>query len=232
MLNFLHAPAQVLLELTHKCNLKCRHCYLPRRLAEELTLEELLELAHQLVEAGVLQVSIGGGEPLLRFAELVELVKVLVSNGVDVVLATNGTLFGEEEARELRRAGLRTVQFSLDGVGATHDAIRGVAGCFERVVEAVKLAKSMGFKVLVKTVAQRGNVGQLPELFKLLNKRARLISLSKNSSVDWISSSTLRIIAPYFSRPVYLSGSPVTRTIFLCRAMTTLATSSKVAGIE
>jgi radical SAM protein with 4Fe4S-binding SPASM domain len=170
LLNFLHAPAQVLLELTHKCNLRCRHCYLPRRLAEELTLEELLELAHQLVEAGVLQVSIGGGEPLLRFAELVELVKVLVSNGVDVVLATNGTLFGEEEARELRRAGLRTVQFSLDGVGATHDAIRGVAGCFERVVEAVKLAKSMGFKVLVKTVAQRGNVGQLPELFKLLNK--------------------------------------------------------------
>ena len=170
LLNFLHAPAQVLLEITHKCNLKCRHCYLPRWLAEELTLEELLDLAHQLVEAGVLHVSVGGGEPLLRFAELVELVKTLASNGVDVVVATNGTLFGEEEARELKRAGLRTIQFSLDGVGGVHDAIRGVAGCFEKVVEAVKLAKSMGFKVLVKTVVQRSNVNQLPDLYKLLNR--------------------------------------------------------------
>ena len=170
LLNFLHAPAQILLEITHRCNLKCKHCYLPRRLGKEMTCGELVELARQLAEAGVLQVSVGGGEPLLRFAELVELVRALTSRGVDVILATNGTLFGEEEARELKHAGLRVVQFSLDGVGRVHDAIRGARGCFEKVVEAIGLAKTLGFKVLVKTVVQRENRDQLLELFKLLNK--------------------------------------------------------------
>jgi len=106
----------------------------------------------------------------LRFAELVELTRTLTSSGVDVVLATNGTLFGEDEARELKRAGLRVVQFSLDGLGEVHDAIRGVSGCFEKTVEAIKLAKTLGFKVLVKTVVQRSNLSQLLELFKLLNR--------------------------------------------------------------
>ncbi|UNQ73922.1 radical SAM protein [Infirmifilum sp. NZ] len=68
------------------------HRYVARDSRNELSLEEILELADQLIEMPVLQVSVGGGEPLLRFEELIELVKKLTSRRIDVIVATNGTL--------------------------------------------------------------------------------------------------------------------------------------------
>jgi len=170
LLNYLYAPSQVLFEITYRCNLKCLHCYAARDSRNELSLDEILELANQLIEMPVLQVSVGGGEPLLRFEELIELVKKLTSRRIDVIVATNGTLLDEEKALELKKAGLLTLQFSLDGIGKVHDSIRGVTGSFEKVVEAIKLAKGLGFKVIIKTIAQRANLGQLYDLFRLVNE--------------------------------------------------------------
>ncbi len=170
--NFLYTPREVLFELTYACNLHCKHCYSSsgEPMPDELDKQELMRLADELGEMKVFRVSIGGGEPLLRIEELIFFVRELNSRGIEADLVTNGVLFNEEVARALWKAGLRRVQFSLDGVGTLHDEIRGFKGCFDKVVEAIKLAKLMGYKILVKSVVQRKNLPQLKRIYALVKE--------------------------------------------------------------
>ncbi|MGC9202092.1 MAG: PqqD family peptide modification chaperone [Thermoproteota archaeon] len=166
---YLYSPLLVLLEVTYACNLRCKHCYASagRPMKDELSADELKKLAEELGKIKVFDVAIGGGEPLLR-EDLPEVIYAFVKNKVEPTLATNGTLFDEEIAEELWKAGLRKVQFSLDGASPdVHDSIRGVKGSFEKTIKAVEVAKTIGYSVAIKTIAQKENLNQLQGITKL-----------------------------------------------------------------
>ena len=59
-------PISAQLDITYRCNERCEHCYLDHDDKGELSLAEIKELLNQLAEAGVLFLTISGGEPLLR----------------------------------------------------------------------------------------------------------------------------------------------------------------------
>ena len=81
------------LEITKKCNLRCKHCYLsagnPHK--KELTLEEIRGLFKAAKNLGVRSTSIGGGEPLLR-DDFFEIIDSAGSLDLMVSIGTNGTL--------------------------------------------------------------------------------------------------------------------------------------------
>src|SRR5581483_9097303 len=63
----------------------------------------------------------------------------------------------------LRAAGASAVSLSLDGGGsATHDGFRGVAGVFDRTVEAAALVRELGFRLQINTTVCANNVDELP----------------------------------------------------------------------
>ena len=161
---YLSFPVDVDVEVTRKCNMKCLHCYSSASIeGRDLPIEVIEELASELAARGALRVMLGGGEPLIR-SDLPDIVRLFSEKGIAVLLSTNGLLFDESIGRELYLAGLRVIQFSLDGLGGTHDRVRGVPGAFKKVTEAVKTAKELGFTVLVKTVVMRDNLAEIPRL--------------------------------------------------------------------
>ncbi len=106
------------ISVTDHCNLNCAYCstgsvaYLPR--SEILSYEEIQRLVEVAASMGITKVRLTGGEPLLR-PELSKLVGMLARiEGIDdISLTTNGTLLGKY-ALELKEAGLKRVNVSLD----------------------------------------------------------------------------------------------------------------------
>jgi radical SAM protein with 4Fe4S-binding SPASM domain len=150
-------PLSAHLDLTYRCNEGCGHCYLEHNGRDELATGEVGGILGQLAEAGTLFLTISGGEPLLRedFFEVVEAARRL---SFDVRLKTNALLIRHEEARRLRALHVHDVQVSIYSHRAeTHDRITGVRGSLERSLEAIRLMRELGQKVIVSHVVMRGS---------------------------------------------------------------------------
>jgi MoaA/NifB/PqqE/SkfB family radical SAM enzyme len=77
------------LEISGKCNLHCGYCYAENN--QELPTQEWKRIIKDLKDYGVLQVSFGGGEPLLR-DDVFEIAQYCNELGLNVTMTTNGTL--------------------------------------------------------------------------------------------------------------------------------------------
>ncbi|NHW23246.1 MAG: radical SAM protein [Archaeoglobales archaeon] len=170
------APFQVVWDITYACNLKCRHCYATagKRLEDELTTDEALETIDNLARLGVTIIAFSGGEPLVR-KDIFQLTSYAAEKGIYVAIATNGTLISEEMAKKMKESGVSYLQISLDGLRETHDAFRGISGCFDRTVEGIKNAVKHGFFVNVSMTVTKLNYEEVPAV----------IELCERLGVDW-----------------------------------------------
>lgn len=166
--------------LTDRCNFRCFYC-LPdgepplARKGTILTFEEIVEACRIFVSLGIEKIRLTGGEPLLR--KDVELLVAKLSSfkafGLkDLALTTNGHTFAER-ARELKKAGLDRVTFSLDSL--KRDRFKDIAGVdrLEDVLAAIDAAKAVGFEgIKVNAVVVRGrNEGEVPDLARFAHSR-------------------------------------------------------------
>jgi MoaA/NifB/PqqE/SkfB family radical SAM enzyme len=162
------------LELTHRCNLRCGFCYTDspaRTLARpaELSDADWSRVVDQLLEIGVLEVVVTGGEPLLRGELALAMIERLAEHGIATILNTNG--WHVDAARADRLAGVPGLQVyvSLDGAcAATHDASRGVPGSWRRAIRAIDLLCSRGVEVVVAHVLTAPAADQLEPLLRQL----------------------------------------------------------------
>ncbi len=167
--------------ITGSCNLKCRHCYLsaPETKYGDLDFQQIRRLAEQMAEAGIMEVSITGGEPFVR-KEIWDILALFVEKRIRITqIYTNGLLVSDSLLNRLDEAlgpqGLRNgrkTEFSLsfDGVG-THDDIRGIEGTEEKTVRAIERLRAHGFPVRVETVLYRKNVGRMAETLDLMSRK-------------------------------------------------------------
>ncbi len=125
------------LDITYQCNCRCRMCQRwndPRR--NELALDEYRKLAAELHAMGSHQISISGGEPLLR-QDVFEIIAGFAGRQMSVNLCTNGLLL-RKFSKEIRDSGATCVTVSLDGAtAASHDNIRGIAGSYHQIEEGI-----------------------------------------------------------------------------------------------
>src|SRR5208282_3125246 len=114
----LGAPAMVTWQLTRDCNLACLHCCTDsapgRALPDELSREEAMRLADQIIEARVPKVMLVGGEPTI-VPHFFELAERFGRAGVLLKIETNGHRFGPTEAARLKDLPIFSIQISLDG---------------------------------------------------------------------------------------------------------------------
>jgi cyclic pyranopterin phosphate synthase len=156
----LHSNLRI--SVTDRCNIRCFYCmpvedvtFKPRR--EILTFEEIERFVRVVVKLGVDRLRITGGEPLVR-AELPRLVSKLANiDGIhDLAMTTNGMLLSNH-AEALKRAGLRRLNISLDGL--REETFRQIArrDGLPRVLEGIAVAQRLGFeKIRLNAVAIRG----------------------------------------------------------------------------
>ncbi len=133
-------PVDALFFITYRCTSKCRTCTLWQRCdaVGELSLEDWKRAVDMCHEMGVKGVELFGGDALLRMDVLVPLTAYIkTKNGMEADLVTNSNLLTDEAAEQLVTAGMDDIWFSIDGVSAWHNQIRGRDDAFERVDKAI-----------------------------------------------------------------------------------------------
>ena len=128
----------VSVNITDRCNLACRHCgVLPRGDGpSDLAPGRIRRLADEARELGVRELSLSGGEPMVR-DDLFDLLRYATERFRVVHLFTNATLVDRDKARLLADLGV-DIQISLDGASdAVHDALRG-RGSFRKTIEGIE----------------------------------------------------------------------------------------------
>jgi cyclic pyranopterin phosphate synthase len=150
------------ISVTDRCNLRCIYCLPPDGIAllpqgEVLSYEEIARVAGLAAELGINKVRLTGGEPLVR-AGLQELVAMLAGiNGIDdISLTTNGVLL-RQQAAELKQAGLKRVNISLDSLNRAKFERITRQDKLNDVLQGIEAAKSCGLNpVKVNVVVIRG----------------------------------------------------------------------------
>lgn len=161
------------LSVTDRCDLRCAYCmperqtFLPR--AEVLSLEELHELGLGFIARGITKIRLTGGEPLVR-RDMIELVKALgrkLGDGLEeLTLTTNATRLAEF-ADDIRAAGVRRINISLDTLDRARFAKLARRDSLPQVLEGIAAAKAAGLKVKLNAVALKGiNEDEIPELIE------------------------------------------------------------------
>ena len=163
------------LSVTDLCNLRCRYC-MPdgvEKLEREavLTYEEFLRLAALFAQCGIDTVRVTGGEPLVRKGvdQLVAGLKAIP--GIrKVTMTTNGILLARQ-LPALQKAGLDSVNISLDTLRPEVFAQITARDEFSHVMEGIRAALASGLPVKLNCVPQVGvNEGELEQLAALAEK--------------------------------------------------------------
>ncbi len=137
------------ISVTDRCNLRCIYCMpsdgiglMPRNAL--LSYEEIYTIVRAAAELGINKVRITGGEPLVRLG-LPRLIQMLASIDVidDISLTTNGILLGGYAA-ELKQAGLRRVNVSLDTLKPDRFEAITRGSKIEEVLAGIAVARSVG----------------------------------------------------------------------------------------
>ena len=156
--------------VTGRCNLRCRHCYMsaPDYKYHDLSTEECLNIVRQFQEAGVLTVTITGGEPFVR-PDLFQILEAILQAGIGIAqIYTNGLLLNDGILEWFLQRGIKPeFVLSYDCVGC-HDWMRGVDHVEGPTLDAIRLLKSKGFSVMIETALCARNFGALLETYELL----------------------------------------------------------------
>jgi hopanoid biosynthesis associated radical SAM protein HpnH len=138
-------PLVLMLEPLFRCNLACAGCgkidYPDPILNQRLSVAQCLEAVD---ECGAPVVSIAGGEPLLH-REIEEIVDGIIARKKFVYLCTNALLL-EKKIDRFKPNPYFVWSIHLDGDQAMHDHSVCQDGVYDRAVDAIKLAKSKGFR--------------------------------------------------------------------------------------
>ncbi len=148
--------------VTDRCNLRCRYC-MPEEGIKKIQHEEMLSLeaietmVRAMADLGVQKVRLTGGEPLIRNG-IVGLIKNLnnISGIKELVLTTNGLRLGSMAA-DLKAAGLKRVNISLDTLNPEKFKYMTRGGNLQEVLEAIEVAKKVGLTpIKINVVLIRG----------------------------------------------------------------------------
>src|SRR3972149_1715487 len=162
-------------KLTYNCNLRCKMCPFWKRLSEDSSLEREKTILKQIYDSGTCGIAFEGGEPLLR-KDLVEILAFARSLPLHTSLITNGTLL-ESRIEEIAPYINGVIYVSIDGLGKTHDMIRGVSGCFKKAVEGIT-ASTQKVPVTINTTVMAENLNEIEGMVKLAKELNARISVA------------------------------------------------------
>ena len=179
----------VILYVTEGCNLQCITCSYRQALPNELTLQEIEELAQSLVGYGLKHIVYSGGEPLLR-RDFPQICRIFSDLGVKQSMLTNGLLL-EKRLPEIQDF-FSEVIVSIDGpIEETHNAIRGIQSFNQIVKGLTRATQTSGFApVSIRTVIQKRNFRQI----------MGMVEFAKSMNVRRISFLTADVLSKSFGR--------------------------------
>lgn len=162
----IRTPLIVSWSITNRCNMRCKYCNIWAANPEELNTNQVLSMIDELSQLGTAFIHFTGGEPLLR-QDIGVILDYCHKKNILTSINSNGSFFSKRinELMNLNLLGL-----SLDGPKDIHDSIRG-EGSYDKVLEAINIAKSKAIKTRILTVLSKSN---LDTIDFILNKAKEL----------------------------------------------------------
>lgn len=158
------------IELTHRCNMRCVHCYLgdqqriPGSRPHELDTRQWLDILDQAGAAGCLELLITGGEPLLR-KDFLPIYRHAKEHGFIVTVFTNGTLIDDRAIECFADLPPILVEVSVYGAtAATHERVTQVRGSFARCMRGIERLVENHVSVGLKTILMTLNEAEYEEM--------------------------------------------------------------------
>lgn len=178
-------PVSGIFELTPRCNLGCRMCYVrltPEQMApigRERTASEWLALAKEAKEAGFVFLLLTGGEPTLR-EDFIEIYEGLVRMGLSISINTNGTLFDNKLKEAFHRCPPAQVNITLYGT-SKEDYLKqcGNVNAYEKVMDAIQWLQEENILLHLNATMIPSNVDrwqEFEEFAKARNLELRMTS--------------------------------------------------------
>lgn len=139
------------ISVTDLCNLRCTYCMPAEGIPKTehsniLSLEEIRDVVVEGRNRGINKVRLTGGEPLVRKG-ILDLVSMLAAiEGIDdLSITTNGILL-EKYAQDLKKAGLKRVNVSLDSLSPRKYFSITRGGDVKRVLAGIEAARAAGLE--------------------------------------------------------------------------------------
>jgi molybdenum cofactor biosynthesis enzyme MoaA len=166
------SPFRVLFaDITHRCNMACRNCYIPVRDLPDLPVDWLYAILARLPRRT--RIRLVGAEPTMR-EDLPKIIATVRRLGHIPIILSNGLKLGRPSyVRRLREAGLATVYLSLNG-GLRDDLYEEIDGtaCADRKLRALDNLLAARMHVTTGTILVPGlNDGHLPDFLDYLLAR-------------------------------------------------------------
>ncbi len=147
------------LQITDRCNLRCKHCYIDNAEQNELSPGLIREILDEFELMQGVRLLITGGEPIAH-RDFDSVNALLPGYGFRKILFTNGLLLDKKVVRTLN---VDEIQFSVDGMEHGHNALRG-DGTYRKVMKSIEGAQALGIAVSVASMVHGENVGEFPAM--------------------------------------------------------------------
>jgi len=157
------SPIYVDWAVTRACNLNCRHCAGMQK--GELTHDEAVDVAKDIISLSPKWVILEGGEPLLR-KDLPEIGRMFHQAGIDTFVITNGNAFNETRLRELGSFSPK-VLFSIDGANAEAYEYVKRGAKFKTALKWASRCADLGIFQGITTVLTKLSLGQTADFIRL-----------------------------------------------------------------
>ena len=195
------------MSVTDRCDFRCVYCmdeemsFVPR--AQVLTLEELQQIAEAFVSLGVKKIRLTGGEPLIR-TSVTKLCRDIASlDGLEeLVMTSNGSQL-PRLAGELKSAGLKRLNISLDSLKPERFKQLTRTGDVHQVLAGIDAAKAAGFqKIKLNAVILRGrNDDEIEDLVRF--------AIAKHLNISFIEEMPLGAISEHNRAESFMSNEDV-----------------------
>ena len=146
--------------VTDRCDLRCIYCmkedmeFLPK--SQILSSEEINDICSTFIDLGIKKIRITGGEPLIKkgMPTILDYLgkKINNSNLEELTLTTNGTQL-YKYAEVIKKNGIKRINVSLDTLDPKKYLKITRGGNLEQVLEGLNIAKKIGLKIKINTVA-------------------------------------------------------------------------------
>ncbi|MBU4210470.1 radical SAM protein [Patescibacteria group bacterium] len=153
------------LELTNKCNLNCKHCYVDKKHTSELPCETVKDIISQAKELDVYRLVFTGGEPLI-YSKIFNVATYAKKLGIkNLFLLTNGILVNKKNINKLKI--FDGIQLSLDNIPNQKSSLRKD---YSNVLEnAVSLLQQNNININFYCTLCKSNTDKIDQIIKYAN---------------------------------------------------------------
>lgn len=163
-------PLKGIFELTPRCNMNCQMCYIHLQpdqipaVGRELTAKEWISIGQAARDAGMVELTLTGGEALVR-PDFREIYEAFSEMGFLIQLYTNGYGLNEKVMEWLKERPPYSIRFTMYGFSdETYEKVCGVKHGFTRVIQAMNLVRRSGIPMYMVATITKDNEQDFPSI--------------------------------------------------------------------